>query len=78
MENKINAGSSKVFNDDDIHWVITVPAIWDLRSKEFMRKAAEKVRFNKYIMSFLCNRLLLVFTILNIIMVVLIDLRLMN
>ena len=31
------------FKYDDIYWVITVPAIWDLRAKQFMRKAAEKV-----------------------------------
>lgn len=31
------------FEYDDIYWVITVPAIWDLPAKQFMRKAAEKV-----------------------------------
>ena len=31
------------FEYDDIYWVITVPAIWDLPAKHFMRKAAEKV-----------------------------------
>lgn len=29
--------------DSDINWVITVPAIWNDRSKQFMREAAEKV-----------------------------------
>lgn len=29
--------------DSDIDWVITVPAIWNDRSKQFMREAAEKV-----------------------------------
>ena len=28
----------------DIHWVLTVPAIWDDPAKQFMREAAEKVR----------------------------------
>eukprot|EP00105_Crassostrea_gigas_P014861 XP_011431681.1 PREDICTED: heat shock 70 kDa protein 12A isoform X2 [Crassostrea gigas] len=28
--------------DLDIHWVLTVPAIWDDPAKQFMRKAAEK------------------------------------
>ncbi|CAC5426221.1 unnamed protein product [Mytilus coruscus] len=28
--------------NDDIHWVITVPAIWDLKAKQFMKDAAEK------------------------------------
>ena len=27
----------------DIHWVLTVPAIWPDLSKTFMREAAEKV-----------------------------------
>lgn len=29
---------------DDIHWVLTVPAIWDEPAKKFMRKSAEKVK----------------------------------
>jgi len=28
----------------DIHWVLTVPAIWDKAAKQFMREAAEMVR----------------------------------
>ncbi|XP_052089534.1 heat shock 70 kDa protein 12A-like isoform X1 [Mytilus californianus] len=31
-----------VFTDADIQWVITVPAIWDLKAKQFMRDAAEQ------------------------------------
>jgi hypothetical protein len=27
----------------DIFWVITVPAIWSLKAKYFMREAAEQV-----------------------------------
>ena len=34
---------ANVFSNDDIHWVLTVPAIWDLKAKQFMRDAAEKV-----------------------------------
>lgn len=30
--------------DKDIKWVLTVPAIWSERSKQFMRKCAELVR----------------------------------
>ncbi|XP_052801885.1 heat shock 70 kDa protein 12A-like [Mya arenaria] len=30
----------------DIHWVITVPAIWNDSSKQFMREAAEKAGLN--------------------------------
>ena len=29
--------------DADVHWVLTVPAIWDDAAKQFMREAAEKV-----------------------------------
>jgi len=28
---------------DDIHWVITIPAIWEDTAKQFMREAAIKV-----------------------------------
>jgi len=31
------------FEDNDIGWVITVPAIWNESSKKFMRRAAEMV-----------------------------------
>lgn len=31
------------FDNNDIHWVITVPAIWDLKAKQFMKDAADKV-----------------------------------
>lgn len=39
--------SLKKVETKDIHYVLTVPAIWDDQSKIFMRKAAEQVR-NKY------------------------------
>ena len=29
--------------EKNVHWVITVPAIWDEFAKSFMRQAAEKV-----------------------------------
>lgn len=29
--------------ESDIMWVLTVPAIWDDKSKQFMREAAEQV-----------------------------------
>lgn len=38
---------------EDIHWVITVPAIWNLSAKQFMRDAAEKVSFHYKIFDFL-------------------------
>ena len=31
------------FEDTDIHWVLTVPAIWTESAKHFMREAAEAV-----------------------------------
>ena len=30
--------------DRDVHWVLTVPAIWNDNAKQFMREAAEKVK----------------------------------
>ena len=30
---------------EDIHWVITVPAIWSDAAKQFMKEAAKEVRF---------------------------------
>ena len=30
---------------DKVRWVLTVPAIWSISSKQLMREAAEKVRF---------------------------------
>jgi hypothetical protein len=38
---------SKNIRDDEIKWVLTVPAIWSDPAKEFMRKSAEKVYINK-------------------------------
>jgi hypothetical protein len=29
--------------DNEIQWVLTIPAIWDPKSKEFMRASAEEV-----------------------------------
>lgn len=29
--------------EEEIHWVLTVPAIWDDSAKQFMRDAAEQV-----------------------------------
>lgn len=32
-----------VVRDSDIHWVLTVPAIWNESAKQFMREAAVEV-----------------------------------
>jgi len=31
------------FENSDVRWVITVPAIWKMPAKQFMREAAYKV-----------------------------------
>jgi hypothetical protein len=33
--------------EDEIKWVLTVPAIWSDPAKDFMRKSAKKVYINK-------------------------------
>ena len=38
----------KYMTNEDIHCVITVPAIWDLKAKQFMKDAAEKVNYIIY------------------------------
>ena len=32
------------FKEDDIQWVLTIPAIWTPKAKQFMREAAFEVR----------------------------------
>lgn len=32
-----------LISSENIHWIVTVPAIWDDYAKKFMRDAAEKV-----------------------------------
>eukprot|EP00058_Branchiostoma_floridae_P006842 XP_002592330.1 hypothetical protein BRAFLDRAFT_240194 [Branchiostoma floridae] len=39
---KVTVGSEKAIKNDDICWVLTVPAIWDDSAKQFMRQAAYK------------------------------------
>ena len=41
---KFDEDGNKV-TEDGIHWVLTVPAIWDDAAKQFMREAAENVSF---------------------------------
>lgn len=36
-------------NEDNIEWIITVPAIWEEVAKQFVRKAAKKVNISVYI-----------------------------
>lgn len=37
-------GAERKLADNEIAWVITVPAIWSNAAKQIMRRAAEKVR----------------------------------
>jgi len=34
----------KSLREDEIKWVVTVPAIWSNKAKQFMKEAAAKVR----------------------------------
>ena len=43
MHEVVNLRVSGVIRRDDVHWVLTVPAIWTDSAKQFMREAAEKV-----------------------------------
>jgi vacuolar-type H+-ATPase subunit F/Vma7 len=40
---KIQITMSRMLSDEDIYFVLTVPAIWDDPAKQFMREAAEQV-----------------------------------
>ena len=40
---KDNPNTEVMFKPEQIQWVITIPAIWRISAKEFMRKAAYKV-----------------------------------
>lgn len=40
---KDNPDTNVMYKPDQIQWVITIPAIWSLSAKEFMRKAAYMV-----------------------------------
>ena len=40
---KDNPNAKVKFEDEHIQWVVTIPAIWRISAKEFMRKAAYKV-----------------------------------
>ena len=46
VDNMIMFGRDKVsgvVTREDVHWVLTVPAIWKDAAKQFMREAAEEV-----------------------------------
>ena len=41
FSNTKNAGLN--FREDEIHWVLTIPAIWKDDSKQFMRESTKQV-----------------------------------
>ena len=44
VDDMVNAGGKRVAGGlvkSDVHWVLTVPAIWSDAAKQFMREAAE-------------------------------------
>ncbi len=40
---KDNPDADVMYKPEQIQWVITIPAIWSISAKKFMRKAAYKV-----------------------------------
>ena len=40
IKNSEDKRNKRDLSPDDIHWVLTVPAIWDDSAKQFMREAA--------------------------------------
>ena len=40
---KDNPNTEVMYKPEQIQWVITIPAIWQISAREFMRKAAYKV-----------------------------------
>lgn len=46
MQRLKNRDNQNVLQEDMIQWVLTVPAIWHDKAKQFMRRAAEMVKFN--------------------------------
>ena len=45
LMNMLNKQTGGSFDESDIQYVITVPAIWKDNAKQFMREAAQEVGF---------------------------------
>jgi hypothetical protein len=43
LEEEVGKKVLSRLEDDEIQWVLTVPAIWDIRAKQFMRECAIEV-----------------------------------
>ena len=39
----LEKGIARTVNESDIHWVLTIPAIWNEPAKQFMREAVVEV-----------------------------------
>ena len=39
----LEKGIARTVNESDIHWVLTIPAIWNESAKQFMREAVVEV-----------------------------------
>ena len=39
----LEQGIARTVNESDIHWVLTLPAIWNESAKQFMREAVVEV-----------------------------------
>ena len=49
MMKSVSNGIAGDVRKSDVDWVLTVPAIWSDAAKQFMREAAEQVRFFKHL-----------------------------
>jgi hypothetical protein len=45
---ELSSQSATIIVNEDVRWVITVPAIWKAPAKQFMRQAAYEVRKSLY------------------------------
>lgn len=43
MNRLSNGSGAKALLKNEIHWVLTIPAMWDRKARQLMRDAAEKV-----------------------------------
>ena len=49
MMGHIKKKEVKILKEDNIKWVLTVPAMWTVQAKEFMKESAKKVNSVKFI-----------------------------
>lgn len=63
---KDNPDAEVMYKDEQIQWVITIPAIWSISAKEFMRKAAYKVIRMSYNWKYRTFRLYIYFFLLSV------------